>query len=60
MKLDKASEARQLLKTTTQFVMGGVQLAASLWNQDVSGILLAIQGLHKTARDAKEHALEPW
>ena len=57
---DRDSEVRALLKTTTEFVSGGLQLASAVWGQDVAGVLSAIKGLKKTASDFAASQPKPW
>ena len=57
---DRDSEVRELLKTTTEFVSGGLQLASAVWSKDVAGVLSAIKGLKKTASDFVASQPKPW
>ena len=60
LRQDRDSAVRAMLKTTTEFVAGGLQLASAVWAQDVSGVLSAIQGLRSTALDYAASQPKPW
>ena len=45
VQLDKGSSVSVMVKTSTEFVAGGVQLVSALWSQDVSGVLDAMGSL---------------
>jgi hypothetical protein len=42
------SDVRALLRTSTEFVAGGVQLVSALWSQSVTGVISALGTLRDT------------
>ena len=51
---------RELLKTTTEFVASGIQLASAAWKQDLSGVIDAIVAIKATAAEYTAKKAQPW
>ena len=60
LRQDKDSEVRALLKTTTQFVSGGLQLASAVWNQDLGAVIEAVSGLKDAAVEFASSQPKRW
>ena len=57
---DEDSKVRELLKTTTEFVAGGLQLVSAAWNQDLSKVIGAIVAIKATAAEHAAKKAQPW
>ncbi len=60
VKRDEGSTVRARVKTSTEFVSGGVQLVSALWSQDVSGVLNAMGSLRTAYRQYADSKQKAW